>query len=97
LGLIRERTLDILADKIDTKQIRVLAHSRWYPGWVYAARRGLPPDILAKIKESLLSLDLKNPVHREILEKARFTGLLPATDADYEAVRRLAEAVESRG
>jgi phosphonate transport system substrate-binding protein len=97
LGLIRERTLDILADKIDLKQIRVLAHSRWYPGWVYAARRGLDPAILAKIKEALLALDRKKPEHRQILEKARFTEILPAADADYEAVRRLAEAVESRG
>ena len=97
LGLIRERTLDILADKIDLKQIRVLAHSGWYPGWVYAARRGLDPDILVKIKKALLALDMNNPEHRQILETARFTGILPATDADYEAVRRLAESVEKRG
>jgi phosphonate transport system substrate-binding protein len=97
LGLIRERTLDILTDKIDLKQIRVLAHSRWYPGWVYAARKGLDPAILAKIKEALLALNKKSPENRQILEKARFTGILPAGDADYEAVRRLAEAVDSRG
>ncbi|MBI4794902.1 MAG: phosphate/phosphite/phosphonate ABC transporter substrate-binding protein [Deltaproteobacteria bacterium] len=97
LGLIRERTLGILADKIDLKQIRVLAHSRWYPGWVYAVRRGLDPAVLAKIKDALLALDMKKPDQRRILEKAGFTGILPAADADYEAVRRLAEAVESRG
>jgi phosphonate transport system substrate-binding protein len=97
LGLIRERTLSILAGKIDLKQIRVLAHSRWYPGWVYAARRGLDPAVLAKIKDALLALDMKKPDQRRILEKAGFTGILPAADADYEAVRRLAEAVESRG
>jgi len=97
VGLIRERTLDILAGKIDLKQIRVLAHSRWYPGWVYAARRGLEPDILVKIKKALLALDMNNPEHRQILEKARFTGILPATDADYESVRRLAESAEKRG
>lgn len=97
LGLIRERTLSILADKIDLKQIRVLAHSRWYPGWVYASRKGLDPAVLAKIKEALLALDMKKPDQRRILEKAGFTGILPAADADYEAVRRLAEAVESQG
>lgn len=97
VGLIRERTLDILADKIDLKQIRVLAYSRWYPGWVYAARRGLEPDILAKVKKALLALDMENPEHRQILEHARFTGILPANDADYEAVRRLAESVDKRG
>jgi len=96
LGLIRERTLSVLADKIDLKQIRVLAHSRWYPGWVYSARRGLDPTVLAKIKEAILALEMKRPEDRQILEKAGFTGILPATDADYEAVRRLAAAVESQ-
>ncbi|MDD2902424.1 MAG: phosphate/phosphite/phosphonate ABC transporter substrate-binding protein [Syntrophales bacterium] len=96
VGLIRERTLPILANKIDLKQIRILAHSRWYPGWVYAARRGLDPDILAKIKKALLALDMKIPEQRKILEKAGFTGVVPASDADYEAVRRLAASVESR-
>jgi phosphonate transport system substrate-binding protein len=96
LGLIRERTLSVLAGKIDVKQIRVLAHSRWYPGWVYAARRGLDPVVLAKTKEALLALDMKKPEHRKVLEQAGFTGIIPAADADYEAVRRLSEAVESR-
>ena len=97
LGLIRERTLPILANKIDLNQIRVLAYSRWYPGWVYAARRGLDPDILAKIKKALLALNWNDPEQRKILEKARFTGIRSATDADYEAVRRLAESVEKQG
>lgn len=97
VGLIRERTLPILADKIDLKQIRVLAHSRWYPGWVYASRRGLDPEILAKIRQALLALNMQDPEGKMILEEARFTGVLPATDADYEAVRRLAESVEKRG
>lgn len=96
LGLIREGTLPILANKIDLKQIRILAHSRWYPGWVYAARRDLDPDILAKIKKALLALDMKNPEQRRILQKAGFTGVVPSSDADYEAVRRLAASVESR-
>ncbi|MFZ5452069.1 MAG: phosphate/phosphite/phosphonate ABC transporter substrate-binding protein [Thermodesulfobacteriota bacterium] len=96
VGLIRERTLPILANKIDLNQIRILAHSRWYPGWVYAARQGFAPDILAKIKKALLALDIKNPEHRKILEMARFTGVVPASDADYEAVRRLAASVERR-
>ena len=50
VGTIREGTLDIMADKIDLKLIRILAHSHWYPGWVYAARRGLDPAIVDKIK-----------------------------------------------
>jgi phosphonate transport system substrate-binding protein len=96
VGTIREGTLDILANKIDLKQIRVLAYSRWYPGWVYAARRGLAPDIVTKIKKALLALDINNPEHRVILEKAGLTAILPATDAEFEPIRRLETIVESR-
>jgi len=97
VGLIREGTLDILADKIDLKQIRVLAYSRWYPGWVYAARRGLDPVSLEKIKKALLALNIKTPEHKAILEKAGFVAVIPAQDGDFNAVRRLAETLDSGG
>lgn len=97
VGTIREGTLDIMADKIDLQQIRVLAYSRWYPGWVYAARRGLDPAILDQIKTALLALNMGNPQHAAILKKAGFIGIIPAKDEDFNPVRRLAELVESGG
>jgi len=97
VGLIREGTLNILADKIDLKQIRILAHSRWYPGWVYAARRGLDPAVVDKIKQALLALNINNPEHESILKKAGFIAVIPAQDADFNAVRRLSEILESGG
>jgi len=97
VGLIREGTLNILADKIDLKQIRILAYSRWYPGWVYAARRGLEPAVVEKIKQALLALNMQNPEDKAILEKAGFVAVIPAQDADFNGVRRLADIVESGG
>jgi phosphonate transport system substrate-binding protein len=94
-GAIREGTLDILAQKIDLKQIRVLAHTPWYPGWVYAARNGLAPAIVEKIKEALLALDINNPLHKPILEKAGFVSIISAQDSDFDPIRRLAAIVES--
>lgn len=97
VGLIREGTLNILRNKIDLKQIRILAHSHWYPGWVYAARRELDPALVEKIKQALLALNINNPEHKAILEKAGFVAVIPAQDADFNAVRRLAKIVESGG
>jgi phosphonate transport system substrate-binding protein len=94
-GTIREGTLDILADKIDLNQIRVLAYSQWYPGWVYAARQGLDAAVLAKIKTALLGLNIKDPEHQKILKKAGVTAIIPAEDKDYDPVRQLAVKVES--
>jgi phosphonate transport system substrate-binding protein len=97
VGTIREGTLDIMASKIDLKQIRVLAYSRWYPGWVYAARPGLDPTVVDKIKKALLALNMENPEHAAILKKAGFIAIIPAKDEDFNSVRRLAEMVESKG
>jgi phosphonate transport system substrate-binding protein len=97
VGTIREGTLDIMANKIDRKQIRVLAYSRWYPGWVYAARRGLDPGIVNKIRTALLALNMDNPEQAAILKKAGFIAIIPAKDEDFNSVRRLAEMVESKG
>jgi phosphonate transport system substrate-binding protein len=97
VGLIREGTLDVLARKVDMTQIRVLAHSRWYPGWVYTARQGLEPGIVDKIKHALLSLNMDNPEHAAILKKAGFIAVISAKDEDFNSVRRLAEIIESGG
>ncbi|MFZ5448787.1 MAG: phosphate/phosphite/phosphonate ABC transporter substrate-binding protein [Thermodesulfobacteriota bacterium] len=97
VGLIREGTLNILADKIDLKQIRILANSRWYPGWVYAARQRMDPAIIDKIKQALLALNINDPEHEIILKKAGFIAVIPAQDKDFNSVRRLAEIVESGG
>jgi phosphonate transport system substrate-binding protein len=97
VGTIREGTLDILANKIDLKQIRVLAHSPWYPGWVYAARRGLEPAVVAKIKAALLALDQDTPEHKAILDKAGFVAVIPAQDADFAAVRQLDASMAAEG
>jgi phosphonate transport system substrate-binding protein len=97
VGMIREGTLKILANKIDLKQIRILAYSPWYPGWVYAARRGLDPAVVAKIKRALLALNINNPKQKNILQKAGFVGIISAQDKDFNPVRRLAQIVESGG
>jgi len=93
VGSIREGTLDIVADKVDLSQIRVLAVSRWYPGWLYSARKDLDPEIVRKIRDAMIALDISSPGHRPILENAGLTAIIPAQDADFDPVRRLAEMV----
>jgi len=88
-GTIREGTLDLLADKIDLSQIRVLAHSRWYPGWVYSARRDLDPGTVESIKQALVALDPDRPEHKDILLNAVFAKVIASQDADFDPVRRL--------
>ena len=91
VGSVRDGAMDILRDRIDLSQIRVLAESKAYPGWVYSARQGFPPETTARIARAFFSLDFKRPDDAVILTTAGMRGIIPATDADYAPVRALAE------
>ncbi len=91
IGSIREGALDVIADTIPPGDIRVVAQTPFYPGWVYAARQGLPAAVREAVAAALLALDPDNPHDALILETAGFQNIIPADDADYADVRRLME------
>ena len=96
IGSIRNGTLNILKDRIDLSQIRILAETRPYPGWVYAARKGLDPEIVDKIAQAMFTLTMDDEKDAVILETAGMRGIIPATDTDYDSVRDLADRLQMR-
>ena len=60
-----------------------------YPGWVYAARRGLDPEIVRRIGSALFKLDYAHVEDRKILENARIKAVVPARDEELDPVRQL--------
>ncbi|MGE5239942.1 MAG: phosphate/phosphite/phosphonate ABC transporter substrate-binding protein [Chloroflexota bacterium] len=93
IGSIREGTLNLMADKIDVSEMRVIAHTPWYPGWVYAARKGLDDDIVKRIQAALVRLNRNQPEHRTILDAAHFNGVVTASHNDFEPLRELLSKV----
>ncbi|WP_316896652.1 phosphate/phosphite/phosphonate ABC transporter substrate-binding protein [Pseudodesulfovibrio indicus] len=89
IGTIRKGTLDVVAGKVDLGAIRILAETRPYPGWVYAAREGLDPSVVEAISTAMFALDKDTEEQRSILNVAGMTGIIPAKDADYDPVREL--------
>ncbi len=61
MGSVRIGTLELLKDKVDLSQIRVLAESRSYPSWVYAARAGLDPAVVEAVSRAMFALTGKCP------------------------------------
>jgi phosphonate transport system substrate-binding protein len=80
----------VMKDKVDISKVRVLAYTPWYPGWVYAGRKGLDPDIVNTIKSAMLMLDFKDPENKFILEKAKFVKIVSSEDKDFDSIRKLA-------
>jgi len=89
VGTIRKGTLDIVRDKIDLEQIRVLAESRPYPGWVYSVRKGFDPAITEKIARALLDLSMSRHDDAPVLAAAGMIDIISARDEDYEPIRSL--------
>ncbi|MEN8243985.1 MAG: phosphate/phosphite/phosphonate ABC transporter substrate-binding protein [Thermodesulfobacteriota bacterium] len=96
IGTIREGTLKVVADKIDINEIRIVENTRWYPGWVYAARTGLPSETVEKIKAAFLKLDAKNSESRLVLEAAHFADIIPSQDVEFAPVRELVSRIGLR-
>ena len=90
---MRRTPLNVVAGKIDINEIRVLANTRWYPGWLYAARAGLQPDIVKSIKNALLKLDHNRPEYKRILDAADIASIIPSEDKDFDPVRELAARI----
>lgn len=91
IGTIRKGTLNVVGDKISLEDMRVLAETRPFPGWVYSARKGLDPEVVKKIAAAMFTLNEPGLDHVEILEAADMRGIIPAQDADYDPVRELIE------
>ncbi|MDR3641995.1 MAG: phosphate/phosphite/phosphonate ABC transporter substrate-binding protein [Humidesulfovibrio sp.] len=93
-GTIREGTLDVLKDRIDPTQIRVLARTKAYPEWLFAARKGLDERVVEKVSRAMFALDPANPEHAAILKAAGLARIIPAKDQDCDPVRELIRKLE---
>lgn len=89
VGTIRKGTLDVVRDKIDLEQIRVLAESRPYPGWVYSVRKGFDPASTDKIARALQDLSMSRRDDAVVLSAAGMIGIIPTRDGDYDSIREL--------
>ena len=97
MGTIRKGTLDVVRDKIDLAQIRVLAESRPFPGWVYSVRKGFDPVIRDKVATALLDLQLGRDDDARILSAAGMVGIISARDGDFEPIRDLVTSLSLNG
>ena len=91
VGMVRDGTLHLLADRIDISSIAVLGSSKAYPGWLFVARKGLPANVVASISKALFSLAMDDPGQAPILTAAHIKAVIPARNADYDPVRELVE------
>ena len=74
---------------VDAKEVIVVCRTKSVPTRVFAARREINNDIIARINEALLRLDNNKPAHKKILYRAELGGFQKSKDEDYNGIRML--------
>jgi phosphonate transport system substrate-binding protein len=72
---------------VDMNQIIVIGETHLVPTRVFAARKAISEEIVAKFVDALLGIDKSNPAHKDILISAELGGFQRANDEDYDVVR----------
>lgn len=72
--------------RVDLHNIRILAKSRSIPQLPWAVRDDMPRALRQEIQTTLVNMK-QNAAGRAALHAARLTGLVPATDAEYNTLR----------
>ena len=81
------RTFDLLQPAV-REQLRILWTAPGYPPHPFVARRGLPPDVVARLQAALLAAE-SEPAGQAALKLLAFKAIGPARDADYDPYRAL--------
>ena len=68
---------------VDSDALEVIGRTRSLPTRIFAARRGVPAEVVQAVTRALLDLDPADPGHAAILAGAEIGGFLKTTEADY--------------
>ncbi len=82
---------DTMAYKWQGKGIRILYSSPDLPPYNIAASGDVSAQMLSKLKNAFLSLDINKPEHHAVIQSLdkKYNGFAPAADTDYDIVRQL--------
>ena len=88
----RERMLRTLPDLMS--KTRVIAKTDPIPNDTVSVRKGLPPEVVEKLKAGLLAVAKSEEGRKTVLSLYGIDDLTPANDSDYESVRRAARILK---
>jgi len=74
------------------KLTKVIARSEPIPNDTVSVRKGLPKEMVRKIRDGLIKVAQSDEGRRTVMDLYGIDGFKPAKDSDYDSVRRVARA-----
>ena len=75
------------------EKVKVLAKTEPIPNDTVSVRKGLAPDLVARIRAGLLKIAGTDEGKKALADLYRIDGLGEASDKDYDGLRRVAQLV----
>jgi phosphonate transport system substrate-binding protein len=75
------------------EKVKPIAKTEPIPNDTVSVRKGLPPDLVAKVRDGLLKVAEDPDGKKALADLYRIDGLAPSQDGDYEPVRKAARAL----
>lgn len=90
------RTADFAKIKVQVKipDVEILTETEAIPNWPFFSLPNAKKDVTDKIKAAVLSISPKS-AGSAILKDAKLDGFLPTSDADFNTMRQLSDAVKT--
>lgn len=76
--------------KVDTQKVKLVWTTPEYVDYVWAARKGLAPDLTTKFKEAFLTLDPKDPEQKAVLDLQGAKVFVAANQSDFDPIEKVA-------
>ena len=76
--------------KFDAKKVKLVWTSPEYVDYVWAARKGLSPELVAKFKDAFLNLDPSVPEQKAVLDLQGAKVFVAANQSDFDSIEKVA-------
>lgn len=82
----------VRSKQVDPKKVKVLWTTPGFADYVWTARAAVAPKLRALFVKAFLSLDPKNPKHKEVLRLQGATKFVKASPHDFDAIEKVARS-----
>lgn len=94
-GACYDDARNTLRDKSKMEELTILATTQDISNEPIVVRKGLPPDLIDKIKQALLDLNTKTPEGKVILDELTdVQGFVPVDNKDYDYIEKVQTLLE---
>jgi phosphonate transport system substrate-binding protein len=92
IGVVSTPMLErmIAGGLVSRSDLRVVWVTPPYPGYVWAARPGLPAEFLERLRGAFLELSPLDSAHAAVLRAQRVTGYVPVRQSEFALLERVA-------